>query len=144
MWRPLCSNSDERASIRSSAAAAPPVRGGVRNRRSAQAPASSGKSSAEAANRTFVLILGNRRLALMRGLLSLFAGSEQAFERFECARTRLRIAEQPAVVMDDQGDAEELEDQLLGIGVAGELAFVDRLLRRALQRIDPRALAVRQ
>src|SRR3954453_22427541 len=50
-------------------------------------------------------------------LLSLFAGSEQAFERFERARTRFRIAEQPAVVMDDQRDAEELEDQLLAIGI---------------------------
>jgi hypothetical protein len=53
--------SEERASIRSSAAATPPLRGGVRNMRSAHAPASSGKSSADAANRTFVLILGKER-----------------------------------------------------------------------------------
>ena len=52
--------------MRSSDAAAAPVRGGVRKRRSAQAPASSGKSSAEAANRTFVLILGSDSVALMR------------------------------------------------------------------------------
>src|SRR3954465_496091 len=108
MWRPLCSRNAERASMRSSAAAAPPVRGGVRNSRSAQAPASSGKSSADAAKRTFVLILGSGRLALI-SFLSLLA--EQALERGEGARARLGIAEQPAVVMHDERDAEKLEHQ---------------------------------
>src|SRR5580765_5766223 len=117
IWRPRCSINEARASMRSSAAAAPPVRGGVRNRRSAQAPASSGKSHAEAAKRTFVLILGRRRLVLMGAVLTLFAGSEQPLERFERARARLRIAEQPAMVMHDERDAEELEDQLFGIGI---------------------------
>src|SRR5947209_6812360 len=109
--------SEARASMRSSAAAAPPVRAGVRNSRSAHAPASSGKRSADAAKRTFVLIPTSGRRALMR-FLWLSARSEQALERGEGARARLGIAEQPPVVMHDQRDAEKLEHQLLGSGVA--------------------------
>src|SRR5436305_3422372 len=126
--------------MRSSAAAAPPLRGGVRKRRSAQAPASSGKRSAEAAKRTFVLIPTSGKRALIR-FLSLSARSEQALERGEGARARLGIAEQPPMVMHDERDAEKLEHQLLGIGVARELPFVERLPYRALQRLDPGALA---
>jgi hypothetical protein len=44
------------------------------------------------------------------------------------------------MVMHDQGGAEHLEGDLLGVGVARELAFFDRLLHRALQRLDPGAL----
>src|SRR5260370_22188031 len=58
--RPLCSIKLERASIRSSAlATACGFLGGVRNNRSAHAPARSGARKRVAANRTFVLILGS-------------------------------------------------------------------------------------
>src|SRR5262245_47083120 len=70
MKRPLCSIEPARASIRSSAlCAAYRARGGVRNMRSAIAPAKAGSISRAAVNRTFVLILGRRRLACMDELL---------------------------------------------------------------------------
>src|SRR5690349_24630148 len=84
MARPLCVTKLERASIRSSAAAAASaLRGGVRNIRSAQAPASSGKSSAEAANRTFVLILGRLEAAGIDKVLSVNGGFARRVTRHE-------------------------------------------------------------
>src|SRR5262247_3146472 len=152
MARPLCSTMLERASIRSSAAAAAsPLRGGVRNRRSARLPASSGNSRREAAKRTFVLIWGR---AAEKGMaIPFLAGncaqrlggrgvaSEQRLERSQGASPGLRITEQAAVVVHDQRDAEHLERDLLGVGIGQELALIDALAHAALQRLGPGALA---
>ena len=126
MWRPLCTIQPERASIRSSAlAAASAARGGVRNRRSAQAPASSGNSSREAAKRTFVLILGKRRAVGMasssiRKAALRWNSESSASER---ALAGFPVAEQAPVVVHHERDAEHLEGDLLGVGVRGELAL---------------------
>src|SRR5437867_4871166 len=112
--------------------------GGVRNRRSAHAPARSGNSSRVAANRTFVLICGRGSVAGMAGPRSGNGVTlEKGIERGERALAGFLVAEQAPVVMHHERDAEHLEGDLLGIGVFGELAFLDRLAHGALQRLDP-------
>ena len=66
---------------------------------------------------------------------------DKRVERRERARARLFVAEQAPVVMHHQRDAEHFEGDLLGIGARRELSFLERLLHRALERVDPGALA---
>src|SRR5688572_26904480 len=99
MCRPLCARKELLASIKSSAlAAAFRARGGVRNRRSAQAPARSGNSRCEAANRTFVLILGSEKAW---GMASSLTG-DQFVQGGQGARPGFGIAEQAPMVVYHQ------------------------------------------
>src|SRR5438105_9510396 len=116
--------------------------GGVRKRRSAHAPARSGKSSRVAANRTFVLICGKGSVAGMAGPRSGNGVTlEKGIERGERALAGFLVAEETPVVMHHERDAEHLEGDLLGIGLLDELAFLHRLAHGTLQRVDPGALA---
>src|SRR5258705_3053188 len=140
MCRPLWTMKLERASMRSSAVASICGRGGVRKRRSAQAPARPGASSAVAANRTFVLIFGSERLAGMEAPFRYLAGGGRAQARLDRrgvarnqlveggkrALARFLVAEQAAVVVVREDDAEHLEGDLLRIGAGLEVPFLDR------------------
>src|SRR5688572_22305780 len=105
MARPLGSSKPLFASTRSKAVSAASLgRGGVRNRRSAHAPARSGARSAEAANRTFVLIRGRERAAgiagapFLSGDLAGGVARDEFVERLQRALARFLVAEEATVV----------------------------------------------
>ena len=66
---------------------------------------------------------------------------EERLHRVQRALAGALVAEQAPVVVRHQRDAEQLERQLFRVGARRELALLDGLPRRAVEGIDPAALA---
>src|SRR5512145_1694486 len=139
MCRPLCSSTLDRASIRSTAAAAASLGfGGVRNSLSAIATANSG-------NRTFVLILGRGRVKAMglpfglagggagAGLRQRRVAGNELLEGCERSLTCFLVPQEPPVIVCREHDAQHLEADLFGVDIGAQVALFDRQAHRFLR-----------